>query len=695
MSSCRLNTWTCTPNTVALFAHVPLPPCLDAPGSSAAPRLSPFFLAEMDQGDTDCGAAHRQLPTAVQLHILSLLTPNDRALSGRLVSPDARDAFSGAQHCTASLSEPLVAHAAARAVAAGQQYVLQLPFWHKLQLLCTAAASGCEVNLAVALEVLQPSVFAELLQPSVVPGLLQLPIRNTDRRVFGANRSEDSHNPDAWRERRVHYDPGQAAVKAGHPDVLGWLARRCPGLLRPQRVLEAAARHCSLAGLQTAYEALQGSVNSGGAIGRGGLRQMPSQGMLDEAAASATPDYLAKMEWILSLGGPNCRLQESTAEAAARSGDLHRLQYLRSRGCPMGGDAFLKRALMHADLGMAQWLVDEAVCHMPQAMDEWGLGQLLFAAAHGSDGVAKLQWLQARGILLGSGDEDELLRMPTMSAIMAGCTDVLSYLIAAFGTSRAVSTWARHSGAAAGSGSIAMVECLRDAGAVFGSEAFNAAGRKGDLAMVRWLAGEARASLVTPERHLLPALVLHWPRRTAADSRGLLEAVQVVVGAGLCDWGGFGNRLWMEVVKWGNLALLQYLQQQQQQQSGQRSDSSIMAAAAAQAGCEALLEWLAEQPGGLASPPSSTPAESLYVAPAARGDRATLTALRRLGVPWGAEDVVARAVNGFGQAPALRWLVEQGAPVGSAAALEEAVAKAVRRRSLSAADAEWLRGLAA
>lgn len=87
------------------------------------------------------------LPGALQLHILSRLPPNDRALSGRLVSPDAANGLSGPQHCTASLSQPLPRHAAARAVDAGLQHVRQVPFRHKLRLLCTAATSSSETNM--------------------------------------------------------------------------------------------------------------------------------------------------------------------------------------------------------------------------------------------------------------------------------------------------------------------------------------------------------------------------------------------------------------------------------------------------------------------------------------------------------------------------------------------------------------------
>ena len=104
----------------------------------------------------------RQLPIALQLHILSLLPPNERALSGRFVCREAWITFSEPQHCTASLSQPLPPHAVAWAVEAGQQHMRQLPFWHKLQLMCTAAASGSEANLEVALALLQPSIFSEV-----------------------------------------------------------------------------------------------------------------------------------------------------------------------------------------------------------------------------------------------------------------------------------------------------------------------------------------------------------------------------------------------------------------------------------------------------------------------------------------------------------------------------------------------------
>ncbi len=113
-----------------------------------------------------------------------------------------------------------------------------------------------------------------------------------------------------------------------------------------------------------------------------------------------------------------------------------------------------------------------------------------------------------------------------------------------------------------------------------------------------------------------------------------------------------------------------------------------MMEAAVEGGCEALLEWLAGKVGCLASAGVS------YMPAVRTGDRGTLNALRRLGVPWGAGCMVMWAVGEGCQVPVLRWLVEQGAPLGSMGYLEQAVAAAPRRGRLGAEAAAWLQGLA-
>ncbi len=49
-------------------------------------------------------------------------------------------------------------------------------------------------------------------------------------------------------------DVGSAAVVSGLAHLLPSLAQLCPGMVDPGRTLEAAARHCDLAGLEAAWE---------------------------------------------------------------------------------------------------------------------------------------------------------------------------------------------------------------------------------------------------------------------------------------------------------------------------------------------------------------------------------------------------------------------------------------------------------
>ncbi len=84
-------------------------------------------------------------------------------------------------------------------------------------------------------------------------------------------------------------DPGVAAVTAGHPQLLGWLSRRCPGLLHPGRVLKAAVRFLSLKGLQAVWSDLQSNSNNSS-------HTVLSQQDLDVAAESAAPDAVAKVD---------------------------------------------------------------------------------------------------------------------------------------------------------------------------------------------------------------------------------------------------------------------------------------------------------------------------------------------------------------------------------------------------------------
>ncbi len=596
---------------------------------------------EETQGGTD-----KQLPHVLQQQILSLLPPNERALSARFVCRDARDGFK--EDCTASLSQPLPPHAAPWAQEAGQQHLRQLPFNQKLRLLYTAAASGSEFNLEVVWSLLQPSVFPELLHSGYYAAY-----------------------------------PGEAAARAGHPHLLGWLRRHCPALLHTSAVLQAAARHCDLAGLQAAWEALQG-----------GWTVLPA--VLDvrvvyAAAESATPDAVAKMEWLLeeSKSGKDCRTGWAAYATAGESGDLGLLRWLRDRGCSLGGSTdAVCWALRSAPLPVAQWLVDEEGCRLPApgaGGSAWA--SYILAAARSADGAAKLAWLQGWGApplnALYRDDLQDLLS----HAVKAGHLDVLRCLLsvaAPDGLFGDQSARVKLVEAAARYGSIAMAECLRDAGLEFTSTAYKAACTRGNLAMVRWLARDEGVSAAGVRVRDLGNMIAVWPCGRGPVCRGLLEAVQLLVGAGYSDWNianTDAKRVVSLAAERGDLALVQYLLQHMPRL---QPDGKTLAAAAT-AGCEVLLEWLvAQHPSCL----SVREGDSPYLRAAKKADRGTLAALRRLGVPWGARDVVVRAKREWCGVPVLRWLVEQGAPVGSRAEMERVLGKD------DDGVAAWLRSLA-
>ncbi len=231
------------------------------------------------------------------------------------------------------------------------------------------------------------------------------------------------------------------------------------------------------------------------------------------------------------------------------------------------------------------------------------------------------------------------------------------------------------------------------------------------MATVRWLALEARVSA----RSLNLARIIElWPVCAEARSRNLLEAVQVLVGVATCrGWGARG--VVSHAVERGDLALVQCLQEKQRHQQqelrpqqgqlGQQQGlqhgqlpgwpDGTTVQDAAEAGCEALLEWLVERhPGclGVGREPGPCGARLPVCGQECRQGHAC-----RPAAAWRAVGYGGRGGAGLRRGcelRVLRWLVEQGAPVGSTGDMEEAVARRVRGGGRSAEEATWLRGLA-
>lgn len=294
-----------------------------------------------------------------------------------------------------------------------------------------------------------------------------------------------------------------------------------------------------------------------------------NEGVLDAAAALGTPDAVAKMAWLLFPRLAKCRLRDTTIEAAASSGDQGRLEWLDEVGCCLRGWGVLRTAMQHAGLAVVKWLVVVARSDLPRAAgwvagagpgagptaDQLAWADLLQAAATGSDAVAKLQWLcEQAGPQLGVMHVS-LHQDMTLVAVRAGRVEAVRQLLSYWGPSAVLAASpgkAEH--AAAASGSSAMAAFVRGVGVAFGPNAYHRAAEAGSVDMVRWLVHEAGV----PVKGVCLREVLHaWPDRTHADARGLLEAVQLLVGAGHVSWSHH-----MEVAvaaRRGDLALVQYL----------------------------------------------------------------------------------------------------------------------------------------
>ncbi len=599
------------------------------------------------------------LPRELLLRILALLPPNDLVLSGRLTFKEAAQHFQGPQHCTLFLGQPLPSHVSAVSApdassspslrtpttivtatafvsdtrwswlqTGAEEAVRRLTFRRKLLLLSRAAASGCEANVELAWHLLQQHVFPEVLQS------------NHSRILLQRGQSPGGPAPDV----------GSIAVASGLAHLLPSLAQRCPGLLDPGATLEAAAKHCDLAGLQAAWEAVGQRLQQG--CERDGHAAQPSErlqgiwnGVLTAAAGSGTLDALAKLEWVMGMSSGCTSDPGALAQAygaAAASGDLARVRWLRERGVGWGTPGVLEAVVKHADLGSIQQLEEAEGGYLPPAHDEsWSRESVVSAAATSRKGsAAKLRWLAGRGAVLGLGDA-------VARAAERGDLEAVQLL---------VEHWrARHGAAAApppddtlglaiASGSVPTAAFLRQAGCSFGPSAFASASARGHLAMVRWL---AEAGCPVEWKKVISHTVYAWPRDLAADGERLLEALRVLAELGAPV--GDAAQLWSMAVFAGHpWAVLQGL--------GPPCADSIFAAAA---GCEATLRAVVATDGF--KDHKRLLQFSWYCYAAANGDVSTLACLRRLGLRPG-RGVIGVAVHEGAPLSALQWLIKHGAP---------------------------------
>ncbi len=652
------------------------------------------------------------LPSALMLHCLEFLPPNELACSGRLAFKDAAQRFSSPAHCTVHLSQPLpdrVADSWPALQGTASTALRSLTFRRKLGLLSTAATSGSETNMRVAWQLLQPCVFPDVLRERYA--------YDYDEGFDADERRGHSMSQFAGSYWGCRGDPGAAAVRAGHVRLLRWmLEHRIP--VMASNTLKAVAYCCSLAELQEAAQLLQQH------------RQFPFvhdhnwwDRVAEFAAASRTPDAQAKAEWVLrnataypkSHGGDpiviimsSRALSESAlkgrgdpvpsqptlalAISAAGAGNLPLLQWLRDQQCPMSDSVVLGAALEHAQgLEVADWLLDEAVCPLPADRrygdDSW---KLLCGCAAASGSVAKLRWLAARagGPLHVSAGEvaAECGRLGALQYLHADGALVLS----------------RHMFClAAGSGRLELLAWLRGQGCPMDWAAYLVAADYGHMAALRWLAQEARCSgLDNPD---LVETLLHVWGTAGLGARGLAEggapeAGWDAAGAGAVAEGGCGSSSsTLEVIRFlvesgcplvddklldnaaalGDLGLVQYLHEQ-----GMSFGEDAMIRAAG-SGCEALVEWLVREQGCRAGPQADC---DPYLEAGKRGDVATMACLRELGVRWNRYALRGAAELEL-KLEVVQWMVQHGAPSG-----RDVINAAIMRANMHDATevADWL-----
>ncbi len=616
------------------------------------------------------------LPVDLRLRILALLPPNDLALAGRLACRQAAHRFGRRpQDRTARLSQSLQGHAATATccVEGARAAMKQLSLRQKLLTLSTAAASGCEANVEFAWQLLQPHVFPELLQTDHYHELVMRKRRNEWK----------AHVPNL----------GPAAVASGLAHLLPSLAQRCPGLVDPACTLEAAARHCDLAGLQAAWEVVGQRLLS--SLQPGGEQPAPDQQageqrlwgrVMAAAAGSPGPDATAKMEWAVEKGRSSSSSGHVAAPdpevwgAAAASGDLCRVRWLHEHGLGLNARDALKAALQHADLDTIQRL-EEQGGYLPAAGESVWTDHckelMRRAAAAARDSAAKLRWLAGRR---GPGAFDTgTYRGAAWEAVQHGNLEALQLILQQWREHNSNADTAAAVAAlpqdvvhiAAGSGSVPTLAWLCQAGCALGADCWLLAFNQGDLAMVRWL---LEADCPRGSNCIWQAVGV-WPSSsTPAESGRLEEAVRLLAAAGwpLGDGNEEVERAFMHATSHGHpWAVMHVLLELQQP-----APYSALALGSF-AGCEATLEALVGM-GVLQGGMQGITAGQLagmplpwYVFAVRNGDRGTLECLRRLGVPLDRSAVVRAALEGPvpAPAPAVAWVEgQQQEPAGGSPA---------------------------
>ncbi|KXZ49728.1 hypothetical protein GPECTOR_20g585 [Gonium pectorale] len=221
-------------------------------------------------------------------------------------------------------------------------------------------------------------------------------------------------------------------------------------------------------------------------------------------------------------------------------------------------------------------------------------------AAQRPDAVTRVAWMRDRGYPVD--------RLAVEVVAASGNMAALQYLLAEVPPAAGSSAGA----AASGGGHLAALQALHGAGWEVGARGAGlAAARGGHAHVLAWLVEALGTEAVVLDAELFAA---------AAES--------------------------------GSVGLLVELRER-----GCPWDARALAGVA-RSGCEAALEWLVERGCPMEA------SQDAYIAACRNADLATLCCLRRLGVPWGSFGEVSWSALPQPQPPLLRWLRQEGCPLG-------------------------------
>ncbi len=548
-------------------------------------------------------SAFASFPIDLAVRVFKALEPNEQPITGRLICKEASAQLTQQGCNKACFSLPLPP---AVTEAVWQQHLQRefnlLTLRNKFRALAAAAASGSQLNLHVAWGLLRPCLSETDLYASYGDGTPYF----------------EGYRPAA------DEDPGVAALRAGHLELLPWLLEhRCP--VNKAATLAAAAEHGSLEDLQRVRALL------------GRSKFWPGDVFCLAEAAGRSDDGYEKIYWMsssLDNDAPpdeRSKMCQHAANGSAAAGQL----LVGIWGAPRNT---LKVALRAGQLAVADQLVGQRGHDVWQEM--WGEGAAFEAAlgevwrgAGSRAGLDVVQWLLRRGV--------PLRPVAIAAAAGGGQLEAVQYLHGECGLPLKEEVFA----AAAGSGSLPTMEWLREQHCPMDSNAYRSAR---DPATVVWLAGTAGCPL--PEGGA-PVVNLKMCAARGVSSSALMEAVKALVGAGCpperaaCIAGAAYG---------GHLPLVRYLHEELGVGFGPDT-----LAEGARGGCVPVVEYLVAagcqtgNPGDERSLMDSMEHNPYYAA-VKNGDRATMECLHRLGVrrpdPWLDESIAMILGQGAGGA---------------------------------------------